>query len=148
LLVESDADATLERVRQLANKEDRRAATAAVCLAIAETDPSKALLAAWDLDLGKFAVDGAENVALEALGERWAEVDLDRALTWAATIPYDEEARGDRVIKGIARGAAKSTPDTATRVINEMMSSDNRMHIDAAHEIKRYTVRDTAEARD
>lgn len=136
-LAARDADAALARVARMPDKHERKSAAQAVCLIVAGQDPAKAMLAAWNNDLGKFTDEAAENVAVETLAKQWAEADLVKAFVWASALPADDEARRDRVVKGIALALAQVAPAEAAAMIAKHIHPDSTVHIDAAISVLR-----------
>ncbi|HEX2855700.1 MAG TPA: hypothetical protein VHO24_20865 [Opitutaceae bacterium] len=130
-------DAALARVAGMPDKHERKTAARAVCLVIADRDAAKAMLAAWNNDLGKFTDEATENIAVEKLARQWAETDLVRAFVWASALPADDEARRDRVMKGIASALAQVAPAEAAAMIAKHIHPDSAVHIDAAIEVLR-----------
>ena len=130
-------DAALARVERMPDKHERKAAAAEVCLVVATNDPAKALTAAWRLELGRFANEESENVALERLANRWAQTDIISTLEWASTLPDDDELRRDRVVKGIVSAVADNTPNVAAKLVATDFSSDSSVQIEAAIEVLR-----------
>ena len=124
-------------VRRLPGQHDRKAASTAVLLGIADRHPRVATLAAWDLELGRFAETETEATLLEKLAQRWASEDLSAALEWAATLPRDEDRRRDDGITGIARAAVDESPSIAARIIVEAMSPDDAAQSETIVEIAR-----------
>lgn len=136
-LAARDPDAALRRVAALTDPHERKSATGIVCLIVAERDAAKALLAAWNYGLGKFSEESTENIALEKLARQWAETDLVRAFVWASALPADDEARRDRVMKGIASALAQVAPAEAANLVAKHIHPDSALHIDAAMDVLR-----------
>lgn len=130
-------DAALARVAQMGDKHERKSAAKGVCLVVAEQDPAKAMLAAWSLDLGKFSDESAENTVVETLAKQWAEVDLVKAFVWASALPADDEARRDRVMKGLASALAQVAPAEAASMVAQQIRPDSTVHSDAAIDVLR-----------
>lgn len=136
-LAAHDADAALARVAAMHEKHERKTVVQSVCLIIANKDPAKAMLAAWKNDLGKYADEAAENITVETLAKQWAEADLVKAFVWASTLPADDEARRDRVVKGIALALAQVAPVEAATMIAKHIHPESAVHADAAIEVLR-----------
>jgi hypothetical protein len=136
-LAAQDADAALARVAAMSDKHERKSAAQAVCLVVAAQDPAKAMLAAWSNDLGKFTDESAEGTAVETLAKQWGEADLVKAFVWASGLPADDEARRDRVVKGIALALAQVAPAEAATMVAKHIHPDSTVHIDAAIEVLR-----------
>lgn len=130
-------DAALARVAQMHEAHDRKAAGTAVCLTISKSDPAKATLAAWELELGRFANDRAEDLALEHLAMAWAKTDASAAARWANALPPDDESRRDHLIKGVAATLAVTAPDEAARLVAQRITPDTNVQVDAAIEVLR-----------
>lgn len=130
-------DAALARVARMPEKHERKSAAQVVCLIVAGQDPAKAMLAAWSNDLGKFTDESTEGAAVEILAKRWAEADLAKAFVWASALPADDEARRDRVVKGIALALVQVAPADAAAMVANHIDADSSVHIDAAIEILR-----------
>lgn len=146
-LAAKDPDAALAQVSKMPEKHERRAATEQVCLVIAEKNPAKAMTGAWKLDLGLMAEEAAETETLEALAKQWASADLVKAFVWASALPPDEESRRDHIIKGIASAVSQITPSVAARLVNEQMSADSSLKMEATLEVLRqWAARDYAGA--
>jgi hypothetical protein len=136
-LAAQDAEAALARVAEMSEKHERKSAAQAVCLIVAEKEPAKAMLAAWSHDLGKFTDESSESTAVETLARKWAEADLVKAFVWASALPPDDEARRDRVVKGIALALAQVAPAEAASLVARHIHPDSAVHIDAAIEVLR-----------
>jgi hypothetical protein len=136
-LAAQDPDAALARVARMADKHERKSAAQSVCLVVAAKDPAKAMLAAWNNDLGKFTDESSESIAVETLAKHWAEADLAKAFVWASVLPPDDEARRDRVVKGIALALAQVAPAEAAAMVAKHIHPDSTVHIDAAIEVLR-----------
>ena len=146
-LAAKDPDAALAQVAQMPEKEERMNALKAVCLQVAEKDPAKAMTSAWRLQLGHFADESSDSVALENLAKQWAAVDLVEAFAWAIQLPADEEWRRDRVMKGIATAWSPTAPEDAARLVSEQINPDSNLQIDAAMTVLRqWAARDYAGA--
>lgn len=140
-LARINPELALARVGEMTELHERKAAATEVCLVVGDRDPAKAMLAAWNFNLGRFADDPSENRAIERLARRWAESDVANALIWASTLPADDEARRDRIVKGLATAIAKLTPETAARLVTERIAADSTVRIDATVEVLRQWAR-------
>lgn len=136
-LAASDPAAALELVRAMPDKHERRSAATEVCLIIAARDPRGAALAAWELGLGMLSDEADENAALERIARRWAESDVAAAFFWASSLPPDEEARRDRVFKGIAGALASLAPATAAQIVTGDIDPDSSVRADAVIDVLR-----------
>lgn len=130
-LARQDPAAALARASRLADKHERKAATIAVCEAMAIDDPATALLQAWALDIGRHPDEQAEGDLLEALAQSWATRNLRDAMAWAGAQPGDEGGRRDRVWKGIALAVVTHSPPLAAKLIREELVANSAVHADA-----------------
>lgn len=136
-LAATEPDVALARVARMPEKHERKIAAGTVCLVIAAKDPGKAMAAAWNLELGKFAHESSENEALENLAKQWAAADLGQAFLWASALPADDESRRDHVVKGIALALAQIAPAEAARMVTERMDPDSNVRAEATIEVLR-----------
>jgi hypothetical protein len=136
-LAASNPAAALERVRAIPDKHERKSAAREVCLVIAQRAPRDAALSAWDLDLGMLSDEAGEAAALESIARRWADTNVAEAFFWASSLPADDEARRDRVFKGIAGALARLAPDAAAKIVTGDIDPDSSVRADAVIEVLR-----------
>jgi hypothetical protein len=146
-LAAKNPDAALARVAQMPEKHERKTAATDVCLIVAEKEPAKAMAAAWNLELGKFTDESAENAALESLAKQWASADLMKAFVWASALPADDEWRRDRILKGIALAVSEVTPTEAARIVANHINPESSVQVDAIMDVlHQWAARDYAGA--
>ena len=146
-LAQKDPDEAIDGVAAIRDPHERKSAAIAVCRMIAADNPSKALKAAWRLNVGKFADDREEPRTLEYLACSWADEDAGAALEWVGTLPGDDESRRDHLVKGIVTSIAARDPTLASRIIVENSPLDSSVQVDAAMEVlRKWSARDYAAA--
>jgi len=106
LWAKSDVDRAVAWITSLPDSPERQAARIDVSLAVAETDPTRAV------DLRESEVGNVEpDGVLEAIVQRWAERNFESALAWTNARPASDQR--DKLLQRLAyvRAAAGAPPE-------------------------------------
>jgi hypothetical protein len=113
LWAKTDTDRAMAWARSLPDSPERVATLIDVSLAVALTDPPRAI-SLREPDVGNIEPDGV----LDGLVQQWAEKDFDAAFAWTNARPQNAQ-RGKLLQRLVYVRAAGGAPDAAARLVEE-----------------------------